>query len=204
MHVSLYLLFVHLFLFGWANFWQRKKWAVCPFHRDVFLFLEGGDGVLFSSSLFKRWTCILGLHALNQLIFPMNDLMSLFSIRVQHIPILIQKCPSKIIHQESVISLNLDLLRPKILQLENVQILEFSIFDFSPPPLPIYLVGEAPFSHVFFPGKLGALVTGNPINPPTGENSQGTTTFSNSSCGSMWANFLRALWHTRLEMVTLD
>ena len=28
---------------------------------------------------------------------------------------------------------------------------------------------------------------------------QAATTFSNSSCGSMCANFLRALWHTRLE-----
>ena len=89
-------------------------------------------------------------------------------LRVQHIPILLQKRPSKIMHQESVISLNLDLLRPKIMQLENVQILEFSIFDF---PLPIFWYGGPFYTWFFFSEKL-ELWTGNPKNQPTGETAE--------------------------------
>lgn len=60
---------------------EKTRCDVCPFHRDVFLFLEGGNRVLFSSSLFKWWPCILGLHALNQL-YNMAD--ECFNVIVQY------------------------------------------------------------------------------------------------------------------------
>lgn len=123
--------------------------------------IEFYSAVLYSNDDLAFWVY---MPSINYIIWPMNALMSLFSMRVQHIPILLQKCPSKIMHQESVISFNLDLLHPKILQLENVQILEFSIFAFPPPHI---WMGRSHFSHVFFPENL-ELWTGNPINPPTG------------------------------------
>lgn len=105
--------------------------------------IEFYSAVLYSNDDLAFWVY---MPSINYIIWPMNALMSLFSMRVQHIPILLQKCPSKIMHQESVISFNLDLLHPKILQLENVQILEFSIFAFPPP---IFGWGGAIF-HMFF------------------------------------------------------
>jgi hypothetical protein len=64
--------------------------------------------------------------------------------------------------------------------------------DFSRNRLALKLINE----NLFGTNKFNKSIK---LNQPLHQTlSQVTTTFSNSSCGSMCANFLRALWHTRL------
>lgn len=135
---------------------MKKQGGMFALSIVMFSFLEVGNRVLFSSSLFKCWTCNLGLHALNQL-FNMSD--EWFNVIVQY---------QGSTHPDTYPKTSIQNHAPRICDffqfgsaspqnLATWKCSDLRILDLWFPPPPYILMGRPMFHMFFFSGQLGAL-----------------------------------------------